>query len=582
MATSSRRLFLQMAAAAGARIAGAQDTGSQDGSIYLADMTRCRPQSALSRKPRRHHWRLLDYETDSFKGTMLVAGQNTAAAEVSCPLAQKGWHAIYFGLRSYGGEDQTRLQVRLKSDSTFSLMVHHPGARNRLDEYFWRCADLTGEEIVLRQLKVRTVPESADSPANGSSGAWVAYIRLVPVAESDLKTLPETRRLFAHNDAWSYTFTYRPTAEPEIRRELEPFRDTDFSRIYWEAGMGDRMYYPTRLGLTAADDWIEDPYRAGDRLAAETWRSWRKQRIDPFRVALEYAHKLGLQFHATYRVAGFHFPAPEDEWNSGGAYDKHPEWRGRDRAGHSTPRLSYAYPEVRRMSVGFLKEMAQYPIDGICLAYNRRPPLVEYEAPVIDGFRARFGEDPGRIGDRDARWLSYRATFLTEFMREVRASMGKLEVSAIVMSSEAENLYYGMDLKAWIGEGLVDTIIPYTSVPGLSSTADSWLEPRDAQFFLDITRGSRTKLALNLMPRQLSPDEYRRRAHALYRAGAEHLFFWDTNQRNDFSPSWSVLRRLGHREELEDWARAGSQAFVTPGRSLRKLGDWDLSYATPG
>src|SRR5689334_11008521 len=114
MATSSRRLFLQMAAAAGARMAGAQDTGSQDGSIYLADMTRCRPQSALSRKARRHHWRLLDYETDSFKGTMLVAGQNTAAAEVSCPLAQKGWHAIYFGLRSYGGEDQTRLQVRLK------------------------------------------------------------------------------------------------------------------------------------------------------------------------------------------------------------------------------------------------------------------------------------------------------------------------------------------------------------------------------------------------------------------------------------------------------------------------------------
>ena len=84
------------------------------------------------------------------------------------------------------------------------------------------------------------------------------------------------------------------------------------------------------------------------------------------------------------------------------------------------------------------------------------------------------------------------------------------------------------------------------------------------------------------MPRQLSPDEYRRRAHALYRAGAEHLFFWDTNRRNDFSPSWSVLPRLGHREELEDWARAGSQPFVTPGRNLRKLGDWDLSYATPG
>ena len=160
--------------------------------------------------------------------------------------------------------------------------------------------------------------------------------------------------------------------------------------------------------------------------------------------------------------------------------------------------------------------------------------------------------------------------------------MGTREVTAIVMSSEAENLYYGMDLKAWIGEGLVDTIIPYTSGPGLNSAADSWLNPTDAEFFLNVTRGSRTKLALNLMPRLLSPDEYRRRAHALYQAGVEQLFFWDTNARNDFNPSWSALRRLGHRQELEDWAKSGSPAFVPPGRNLRKLGDWDLSYATPG
>src|SRR5262249_21683817 len=247
-----------------------------------------------------------------------------------------------------GGEDHTRLQVRLKSHSTFSLIVHHPADRNRIDEYFWRYANLTGEEIVLRPLTIRTVPENADSRGNSSSGVWLAYIRLAPVVEAEVKTSPETRRLFAHNDAWSFTFTYRPTTEAEIRREIEPFRDTDFSRIYWEGGMGDRMYYPSKLGLTPADDWIEDPYRAGDRLAAETWRSWRKQRIDPFRVALDYAHKIGLQFHGTYRVAGFHFPVPEDEWNAGGVYDKRPEWRGQDRAGRPTPRLSYAHPEVRR------------------------------------------------------------------------------------------------------------------------------------------------------------------------------------------------------------------------------------------
>ncbi len=103
--------------------------------------------------------------------------------------------------------------------------------------------------------------------------------------------------------------------------------------------------------------------------------------IDPFRVALEYAHEMGLEFHAAYRTAGFHFPVPEDEWNTGGVYDKHPEWRSIDRQGRPTPRLSYAYPGMRRLVVSLLKEMASYPIDGICLLYNRRPPLWNMNLP---------------------------------------------------------------------------------------------------------------------------------------------------------------------------------------------------------
>ncbi len=590
----SRRYFLQLSASA---ITGFAQSAAEP--IYLSDMSACRPQSALSRKPRRSRWRLLDYNTEKFAGTMLVAGQNTAAPEVVYPLKQKGWHAISFGLRSYGGgEDLTRLQVRLKSDSTFSLIQHHEEERNRIDEYFWRNADLTGQEIVMRQLCIQSVPENAGSPGNQCSGAWVAYIKLVPLAEEQVRTLreernsPETRRLYAHNDAWSYTFTYRPTSPAEIRREIEPFRDTDFSRIYWEGGMGDRMYYPTKLGLTPADDWIEDPYRAGDRLAAESWRAWRKQKIDPFRVALDYAHQIGLEFHATYRPAGFHFPVPEDEWNTGGAYDKHPEWRGQDRQGRTTPRLSYAYPGVRKLALDFLKEMAAYPVDGLCLAYNRRPPLIEYEPPVVEGFRAKFGEDPAKLDERDPRWLRYRAGVLTQFMRDVReglkeaAAQQKLakpfDLTAIVMSSEAENLYQAIDLQTWIQEKLVDTIVPYASVERLTSSADSWVNPKDAEFFIRITRGTSCKLALNMMPRVQSPDEYRRRCHALYQTGAEHFFFWDTNARNDFSPSWTVLQRLGHRKELEEWARAGSPKFEPPGFKLRKIGDWDLSYVTPG
>ena len=607
-----RREFLQAAAlVSGASVAlssleaapamsaaGPSESGE---AIYLTDLGRCRPASALSRQPRRNRWRLLDYQTDRLKGTMLVAGQNTAAPPVTCPLDRKGWHAIYFGIRSYGyNEDNTRLLVRLKTDTAFSLISHRsdPSQRYRVDDVFWKETDLTGQDIVMGQWTSRVVPDSPDSVGNPSHGAWVAYIKLVPLSEEEVRRVKQereggkNRRLWAHNDAWSYHYAFRPVSAADIRREIEPFRDTDFSRLYWEAASGDRCNYFTRIGMMPSDDWIEDPYRVGDRLAAESWRILRRKNIDPFRVALDACHEAGLQFHAAYRTAGFHFPVPHREWNSRGFYDRHPQWRGVDRQGRNTPRLSYAYPEVRRFVVSILKEVAGYPIDGVCLLYNRRPPLVEYEPPVVEGFKARYGRDPTSLDEKDPRWLSYRATFLTRFMREVRQAMNEaareqnrekpIQVTAIVMSSRGENLYYAMDVEGWVREGLVDAMIPYTSVTGLNSGADSWMDPKEALFFQRITRGTACRLALNLMPRQVDPEDYRKRAHALYRAGIEHLFFWDTNARNDFSPSWNALRRLGRREELQSWVRQGSAGLERPGSTLTRLGDWDLSYVTPG
>ena len=428
-------------------------------------------------------------------------------------------------------------------------------------------------------------------PGLPTSNSYPCSEEQVRALQSDRQST-KTRRLFGHNDAWSYTFSYRPTTEAEIRRELEPFRDTDFERIYWEAGAGDRMYYPTKIGLMPTDEWIKDPYRVGDRLAAESWRILRDKRIDPFRVALEHVHEMGLEFHAAYRTSGFHFPVPENEWNTGGFYDKHPEWRCLDRQGRLTPRLSYAYPRMRQLVISLLKEITSYPIDGICLLYNRRPPLLEYDPPVVEGFKEKYDQDPQHLEERETRWLSYRATFLTQFMREVREALNEaakdqkrskpLEISAIVMRNEEENLYYAMDLKTWVDQRLVDTIIPYTSVEGLNSGGDSWLNPREAEFFLRITKGTPCKLALNLMPRQLSPEEYRRRAAKLYQAGVEYLFFWDTNARYDFTRSWDALRRLGHTDEIEAWVRAGEPELERPGSKLRQLGDWDLTYATPG
>ena len=129
--------------------------------------------------------------------------------------------------------------------------------------------------------------------------------------------------------------------------------------------------------------------------------------------------------------------------------------------GRPAPRLSYAFPQFRAFVVSLLREIAGYPVDGVCILYNRRPPFLEFEPPVVDGFRSRFGRDPRELDDHDPQWLAWRATFLTDFMREVRTAMKDvaqqqnrsrpLEISAVVMGTEAENRYYGLVLQRGCG-----------------------------------------------------------------------------------------------------------------------------------
>lgn len=583
--------------------------------VFLSDLERCVPAAALTRAWEPKRWRLTAFEAEGVAGTLLSAGQNSAVPDVAYPIAHRGWYAVSFGLMSKYGE--SRLEVRLRQEETFSLLTHHNMAEARLerrdielgahlfttrhfDELFWKYVHLEGpdEAIVLRQLKVQIVPEQPDSPGNRYLPCWLGYIKLVPLAPDEVAALEadrrrrDHRRLFAHNDAFGSTSWLRFRSEADIRREIEPFRDTDFSRMYWESGMGDLTYFPSQVGSLFTLEWMRDHYRLRDRLVGETYADFRARGIDPFRVALEYCHQIGLEFHAAYRVAGFHFPAPEDEWNHGGLYHRHPEWRCVDRQGRAVPRLSYAFAGVREFALRLLRETVAYPVDGVCLLYNRRLPLLGYEAPLVESFRAKTGLDPRTLPENDPRWIEHGAMVLTGFMRDLRAMLREEQtrqgrhqpfgVTAVVVSSREENLASGLDLERWVREELVDTLIPYSSAAGIASDQVSWEDPTSAEFFLRLTKGTRCQLALNLMPRQVTPEDYLRRAHALYSAGAENLFFWDSYQRNNFDPSWTALTRLGHRDELAEWANRGRPAIMRPRRTLVKIGDWDLAYGTPG
>ncbi len=151
--------------------------------------------------------------------------------------------------------------------------------------------------------------------------------------------------------------------------------------------------------------------------------------------------------------------------------------------------------------------------------------------------------------------------------------------------NRVENELNGLDLETWIDEGLLDTLIPYTSAPELNSGAEAWIDDDEVLHFVNLTEGKDCELGLNIMPRHMTPEAFCRKAAFLYGLGVERLFFWDSAGafgRANHSLAWNVLRRLGHREEIEDWISQGEPKIAAEPIPLLRVGDYDLTYQTPG
>ena len=541
-----------------------QRAGNQKDSVLLADMSQCLPKTALSTRRRKHHWQLLDYEIAAGKGVMISAGLETQAPDVTLALKRQGWHAIYLGIwqagksaggyarSTQGGETVGAVKFKLNADPCFTLFRREQPGHSTLEEVFWKYADLTGQDLIIGQLKTGFHKDSS-----------LAYVRLEPLEAQEVEEVQrdrarqDTKKLIATNDHWGVFARGRITTTEGIWEHVELYRNTDFSKIFWEVGCGWLGGWGGEGKLYA--EGVEDFPRAVDRNIAESIEILHGKGINTIKTAMDHAHRIGLEFHVSQRTQMFQMAPPYEEVYSTEFYGQHPELRQIDRDGTIITGLSYAYPEVRKHHISFFEKAASLGADGVVIIYPRKGPYLIYEPPLVEGYKKRFGVDPREIDERNERWLRYRAGFMTQYMREVREAMNKvgeklgkrLQVSAIINQTQEDDLFMALDPETWVKQGLVDNLIPLFYP---STTVDSHI--REIRHLARITRGSPCKVYPNVMPRHMPCEEYRRKALAYYDAGADGLLFWDTYQRNDATAQWPTLRRLGHLDELRAWADA--------------------------
>ncbi len=128
--------------------------------------------------------------------------------------------------------------------------------------------------------------------------------------------------------------------------------------------------------------------------------------------------------------------------------------------------LSYAYPEVRQWKVKQIMDaLDQSGADGVVLDYIRWPAgsTEGYDPPAVELFRQLYGLNVFDVEPTDLRWVRLRASYITEFLKELRKALAgfprEVTVGVYVDADpETELRSVGRDWPTWSKEGLIDEL----------------------------------------------------------------------------------------------------------------------------
>lgn len=552
------------------------DCAAERPTVYLTDMSRCRPAAALADACRKHKWQLIPYEGESLRGVMLGANAAVEAPPVTLAPGVSGWHALYLGFWNPHHDYDGALRVKLKlTGAPCFRTISDPAPdiewnRSALKEAFVEYADLGGRDLLIAQHN-----------KGQAHKAYVAYIKLVPLSRADVETIQrdraarDTRILYAFNDG-NGLFYKGPTTREELLEEVEPYRHSDVGALVFSPACGDLVNYPSKIGTTWCDALGDSSVISSEnRILHDSCKTLLERGTIPMQVLAEHAHQMGLDFHAQFRMCIQGDAPPHQVRGAGRLCWRRPDLRMLDRDGTPVEKASYAFPEVRRYMLSLIREVAEeYDIDGVNLSFIRGPQFVGYEQVVVEEFEREYGVDPRTLEEDDIRLQRHRAGYLTEFVREARRLVDeigrrkarKIELSAGVYNGEASLcLFFGWDVITWLDEGLLDGIFLGGDIDG---------------DVMGAIRRRHCKLIYQLYSRE---DPTAKGANETLQAlrgfelDVDGLWYWDMNAVQDMPEYWEVLRRIGQKDAVRVFSAERPRMKQI---ALKTVGGTDICHVT--
>ncbi len=263
------------------------------------------------------------------------------------------------------------------------------------------------------------------------------------------------RRLVFYNDSRHFhLYCYDPPMRlQDAWAPVDEVAGTGVDTLVYGFGAGPTMFHNTEVGeiwgtrLVEAGNafsqaepsnlWALSSWRAYENL-----RSLREQGLDILTLLVERAHAKGLEFFGSLRMSHTADPKDTDTAHTWQFRIDHPEWCLK---GHGKHAFNWVHPEVGAERLALIEE-----------AVNR------YD---VDGFEVDWVFCPCFFEDGEA---GQNAHVLTEFMREVRRVVVKaaqrrgrpIALGVRVLPTLSGNLAEGLDVPAWVKEGLLDFVAP--------------------------------------------------------------------------------------------------------------------------
>ena len=199
--------------------------------------------------------------------------------------------------------------------------------------------------------------------------------------------------------------------------------------------------------------------------------------FDVLAAYIDECHRYGIEvfgWMVCYRVSHGSTTYPQLALTT-----KKPEWLNMAKSGTSAVGESKGYflnpalPEVSEHLLKFYKYILEtYDLDGFQLDYIRYP-LAEgedfgYDAYTRSLFKEKYGKDPMDFGKSDPLWndwCRFRASFVTEFVKKVKALVDEIRPDVYLAADVAPNFNevytkYMQESKIWLENGHIDIAFP--------------------------------------------------------------------------------------------------------------------------